>query len=638
MPQILSLQIDETRIRGVLASVAPGRVDVQHTFSGTAPTSLLGPDAGQSHAWLKDLLTPFRSQSDQVVVSISREASLLRRLDLPNVPAAELPVHVSFQARTRLAQPLDTLQADFLPAPTGSAALFTAISKSHSQALQSALTAAGLKTLQIRPAPISMMELLGAAKSDACILLHLVDDRLELLLFQQGVLLVTHGTRLCAEDPLVPQILAETTRGLLAFQKLIPPNAKSQFLILAEQSRTEELQPLLERRLGQPVAELTWPGTVRFQHPEEPNSMSEFAEAVGGALAFATAPAKTVNWLAPRRPQPKRDYRKRRIGILAAGLVAIIATGGYLYSNHWSDLSKKASALDKEDRSNAALLKRADPDLKSGLAVEGWQNSKVNWLEELKQFTPLLPPSDKLYLTSVEMVPQVGNTNSTLRGRISIHGLAKQRDDVIKLETAAVNIPLKYQVLPHKVTVKTAAPAGQPQPNSPPGQPGQGGQPQQNNPYPVEFDLTVNLNTVDPKLAAAQAKTPEPSKGNATAPATSPPAAGSNTKPTDKPPESPKSEAPKPTDANPTESKPGATPPAASPGTPPATSPPSAPGASPPPPSATPSSAPATPAAPMTSSTPATSTTSSSPPATSTTTSTPTAAPTTAPATTGGKP
>lgn len=608
MPQFLALTVHETLVRGILADVASGRVDVRKAFEVQSPSSLLTGDSLQNQAWLRETLQQQGITADQTLIAVTRDSAIVRRLELPTVPVTELPTYVGFQARTKLAQPFDTLMWDFLPAPqasSGIAVLLAALPKVQLNTLVTTLTGAGLKPAQISVTSAIIAEYathgqtaLRSVQSLPLTVIHLDGDRLEITLLQQGVLTATHGYQMSHEDPAVPQILTEITRASMAFQKLLPSGSTSQLCLSAPEPIATELSNAITARFQQTPQSLTVPTAIKLPDSLTDSAHVPYVELLGQLLTQAGGSLPSINLLAPRRTQPKRDYSRRRMVILAAGVIAILATGGGLYAMQWSDVAGKVRQLEKEDQGLTNYLKRAEPILKSGQAVETWQHMKVDWLDELKQFSPVLPPGDKLFLTGIQL-KGIASPHPLHRGMVTLTGAAKQRDDVIKLEMAAVNVPDKYQVLPHTVKTRNA------------NQNNNGGQPQggnQNNGYPIEFDLTFNLNVPKKNAkptapAANKPATPTPPAG--TPPTENKPTAGDNktppaatATPTITPPAAPTEPPKSPPATTPAAPAQPATPPAAPPATPPATANPPAATATP---QSSPAAAPAT-AAPATSS------------------------------------
>jgi len=574
MPQYLSLVIDETVIRGLVADVSGSRIDLVKSFAERPPSSLLSPETAQNQTWFRETLSRHGIKPDHILVTIARDLGLMRRLDLPAVPQAEWPIHVGFQARTKLAQPLDSLAWDFLPLPKddkGLAVQFTALTKSSLQNLQTSLSGSGLKAAQIHLTPVADMEYLAQAQPShrlqqipAAIVISLIDDRLEITLLQQGFVSATHAARIPASDQRLPQILAEITRASLAFQKQLPSNTSPSLFLNAAPDVAPELSAELQKRFGLTPELLGLPTNVTATKLASDVSLdfSTYFEAIGTLLA-KTGRHPSIDLLAPRRPQPKRDYRKRKIAILIVGLIAVAGTGGGLYAKNWVEQSRKIADLKKEAATYDPYLQRGEPIIKSGSTVENWQLTKIDPLDEIRLFTSHFPGGDRLYLTEIQFDPIVGSNAGGHRGTLSVHGKAQERNDIIKLEEKLIKLPGKYQVVPHRV---------KPDPPPPPGQ-----QPQKK-PYSVEFDLTVNIayagppktEKIDTEKSApetpADGKTPE-GKPAETKPADAKPgdskpadAKPADAKPADpKPEEKPagdKSASEKPTDAKPAETKP----------------------------------------------------------------------------------
>lgn len=523
MTQYLSLVIDEAVVRGLVAEISGSRISIHQAFKASPPHSLLSSETAKNQEWLRETLVRLGIRADQILVTVARDLGVMRRLELPAVPAGEWPIHVGFQARTKLAQSLDSLAWDFLPLlkdDKGQAVQFTGMTKAALQNLQKTLSGAGLKLAQIHLTPLAVMEFLANAQParrlhqvPAAMVVNLIDDRLELVLLQHGSPSAIHAARVADDEQRIPQLLTEVTRGSLAFQKLLPVQSPVSLLLNAPDSIAAEFAAALQQRFGQTPELIALPSNVSCERLEGADSF-EFSSSLEGMGLLLSKVGKhpTIDLLAPRRPQPQRDYRKRRLAILAVGILAVAGTGGGLYAKTWAEQSRKIADLKKEDGDFDPFLSRGEPILKSGGAVESWLETKVDPLEEIRQFTANLPGSDRMYLTEVQFDPIVGSNPGGHRATISVHGKAQERTDIIKLEEKLIKIPGKYQVLPHKV-----------KPLSPPPP----GQQQEKKPYSVEFDLTVNLARVgEPEKPKSDQPTDAKSAGDK--PTEDKPAGGSN--------------------------------------------------------------------------------------------------------------
>ncbi len=122
-----------------------------------------------------------------------------------------------------------------------------------------------------------------------------------------------------------------------------------------------------------------------------PESRANFASLVG-LFAYASRPSTLpINFLVPHEPRARRDPQQQKQILIAAGvgflLLAGIVFGRWRVAQKDSEIERlQATISDTEDET-----KRLDPAWKQYKAVADWQNSGVNWLDELYDLTARFP-------------------------------------------------------------------------------------------------------------------------------------------------------------------------------------------------------------------------------------------------------
>src|SRR6516164_7225447 len=117
MADLLAIEWEHEQICGVRADVSSGRVRVQRTFVIPKPTTSSSSSGPLKIDWLKPELLKLGISGGQVLVALPRDEAIVKRLELPEVPDAELPVMVRFQAGAKSSVALDELSLDFIPLP-----------------------------------------------------------------------------------------------------------------------------------------------------------------------------------------------------------------------------------------------------------------------------------------------------------------------------------------------------------------------------------------------------------------------------------------------------------------------------------------------------------------------------------------
>ena len=116
MPDFVAIEWDQHQLCGLAATVTSARVRVRQSFRLEWPADFdrAGPTAGE---WLRQELAQRGVRARQTVVSLPRDAFVVRQLGVPNVPDDQLALVVQLQAETKTSSPMERLILDFLPLP-----------------------------------------------------------------------------------------------------------------------------------------------------------------------------------------------------------------------------------------------------------------------------------------------------------------------------------------------------------------------------------------------------------------------------------------------------------------------------------------------------------------------------------------
>ena len=116
MPDTLAIELASDQLVAIWGSVSGAQVRVRKAcLWPRSPDNEETP--AKAGAWLAERLKEAGIKADKVLVALPRNEAVVKRIELPDVPDAELPDVVRFQAQSRTAQPLTELALDFLPAP-----------------------------------------------------------------------------------------------------------------------------------------------------------------------------------------------------------------------------------------------------------------------------------------------------------------------------------------------------------------------------------------------------------------------------------------------------------------------------------------------------------------------------------------
>lgn len=491
MPDFLALDWEHGQVCGLDAEVTTSGVRVRKAFTliwpdGKSPTT----DAPAAGGWLAEQFRALGLTAKSVLVTLPREDAVVRVLEVPNVPDAELPNVVRFQAAAKSARSLDTMLLDFMPLPrrdgvAGREVLVATIGREVLDPLKLVLSRTGCELAGVSLTAPAMAELIARLEQSApsplsvelSIILH--EQLVEISLLRDRALLLTHAARL-PDDATSPDreqqaVVAEVNRSLVALKRQHPELTLSRTWLWGEPESLHGLAGVLRKRFGCDVNvedPLVLPG-LTFDSHGPISSHALFTGPVGLLFGQSSRRAEPLDFLHPRQPVVPRDLKRLygTVGSAAAALLLISAVGWRWYTvgsmeSETTSHRKASDQLKIELDGSAAMVKNAN-------SVGKWNDQRVAWLDRLFELSDAMEGTDRRYLTKLNCQPGAAGVVGVVRG----DGFAKERDDIDDLSTK-LSGHQGVTVTPHKVD-----------------RPGTDGD------YPWKFDLDVSWQPV--KKAAA---------------------------------------------------------------------------------------------------------------------------------------
>jgi Tfp pilus assembly PilM family ATPase len=464
MPDFLALDWEHRHVCGLDAEVTHGSVRVRKAFAlewpeGKSPNV----DAPAAGSWLAEQFASLGLTAKNVLVTLPREEAVVRVLEVPNVPDAELPNVVKFQAASKSARPLDTLRLDFLPLPprdgvAGREVLVATVGREVLDALSLVLSRTGCELAGVSLTAPAMAELIARLeKSDPpprhavelAIVVH--EQQVEISLLRDRGLLLTHSARL-PDDATTPEreqqaIVAEVNRSLVSLKRQHPELTLSHTWMWGEPAKLHGLASVIRKRFSGDVHvedPLVLPG-LSFDARGDVPSHARFTGPVGLLFGQAGRLAEPLDFLHPRQPIVPRDLRRLWGGVGSATAAALLIGA---FGWRWLEVgSLEAETLDHKDKS--AQLKQ-DLDAAAGMiknvdAIGRWTDQRVSWLDRLFELTEAMQGTDRRYLRKVNCLPGSSGMVGTVRG----DGFAKERDDIDDL-TSKLSSNEGVSVVPHE--------------------------------------------------------------------------------------------------------------------------------------------------------------------------------------------
>ncbi|MEX1095298.1 MAG: pilus assembly protein PilM [Planctomycetales bacterium] len=443
MSDFIALDWERQHLIGLDAHSAKGRVHIRQCFRLAWPEECAA-DAARAGKWLKQELHQLGVKARQVLVSLPREEAVVRQLDVPDVPDHELPELVRLQAETKSASSLDRLVLDFLPLPrsaeaAGRQVLVVTIPREKLERLRGVIDAAGLELVSVGISPVGAAELVArtdrtqAASGETTLVVARTGKRVEISLMRQNQLLFTHSTQLHGDDDETDSraALAEIRRTLGAQARVDAAMSVARARIIGTEDENSTLRRLLAEHLECQVDAIDplSDAPITVESIDTSHRHSAYAGPLGMLLAGQGPLVPAVDFLHPREPVVRRDLRKLKLGLAAAGVALGLAA---LYGNTlWRvrGLDRQIAEMNDEVDRLAKSVENGKPQVAAALVVDDWNRHTVDPLARLVDLDGPLPGSQRLYLKSYSVLPATGTGTPRIEGV----GFAKERHDVQSL-------------------------------------------------------------------------------------------------------------------------------------------------------------------------------------------------------------
>ncbi len=355
-----------------------------------------------------------------LLVCLGRDRIIVKDIKIPKVPAHEEPAIVRFQALRELTEGGDDAVIDYVPVHSAAAerhVQIMSVRKDIISAYKKLAEAAGLKLATISPRPFAILAGLNqaiaagrvppaGAPNVAMAVLVRGDKWGEFSIVHKGEMTLS---RSISGPPLTNDaaLLGEIRRNL-AVHANQNPEFPVRALYLAEPDTPGGLRERLQDSLAIPV------------HAYEPAVGVPVPDGAAGGLAgpaglFALKASGDlqINFIQPRQPRAPKDPFKKILAFTAAAAV-IFLVGLFAFATVKISI-KKAKILEQQKQLTASqkLLRDAEPESKRIKALQDWDQTDVNWLDELYDMTARMDKNSKsVRVVSLEFKPAEDHSNS----------------------------------------------------------------------------------------------------------------------------------------------------------------------------------------------------------------------------------
>ncbi|MEY3459256.1 MAG: hypothetical protein RL215_2413, partial [Planctomycetota bacterium] len=388
----------------------------------------------------------FPSQSERnkhkVCVVLPRQLVTIHRIQLPQVPDAEVPEMLRLQAAMKLTVPVESVLLDFTPLPIQPGAptrdvLLVTIPGDQMGLVRRTLNDAGLELAEARVGAWSFAQALSHAgittpASNAVDVVALLRrDFLELTFLRGNTVLYVHsGSSWATPEDLERTLRAELSRARLSAADILTDQPIARLLLVGDPQASNAVSDQVASRLGNAIVERIDPAQSLLSLPQNSTVPAVDAATLAGALLSRSAtPVEIIDFVNPRKAQEKRDLRRVKIlGATLAGLVLV--AGMYTWrQNRVADLQRQKSLVDAENADLREKLEAGSTDLEFAEKIGRWVDRDIEWLDELTRLRTLMPGTDRIFIDNIAMaaVPQ----NAV--GLIRLEAWAKSEADINEL-------------------------------------------------------------------------------------------------------------------------------------------------------------------------------------------------------------
>jgi Tfp pilus assembly PilM family ATPase len=443
MARLLAIEWDAREARVAVARPRGREVLVEHAFA----VDLAPRDPGQTFAdqnvgqRIAAALAARSIGRCETLVAVGRASIELRQLSLPPVPPEELPDVVRFQALRQFTGIGDDWPLDFVPLessdPESLSVLAAAISPELVEQISSTCQAGELspRRLVLRPfAAASLLRRSDRSRLQPCqLMVDLLADEADLTILVDEQVALVRTVRMAVGDEseyALRPLLGEIRRTIAAAHNQLRDRRVESVVLCGSGDEQTALENLIQKELPQSVETFDPFSTVRLGgelKASKPGKAGRFAPLLGMLLDEAAGGEHAIDFLHPRRAVEPVSPQRRNILIGATAITAVAAIVLLSWSKLVS-LDGEIERLSAETRSLDKTVSVAERYRGHVRAVEGFLESDISWLEELRNLSQEMPSAEEVILTQF-----IASTRSPAGGQMILDGYTRAPEQVSEL-------------------------------------------------------------------------------------------------------------------------------------------------------------------------------------------------------------
>ncbi len=409
--KILALDPGERSLRAIVVRVERGIATVEKVVAEDRPSDIDPSDLESYGRWLGDTLRrsgmSVGAGAGEVIVTIDREQTTIRRLELPTTDVDELP------DMARLAMHRDTqveggsLAVDLLlrghasesNESKGMPVLIAAASERAIDRARRLVETLGGKSPVVTVRTFGTARLLrdldATPEAKAVVGIDCSGEAIELVVVRGGEIVYTRGVRLADSDALA----SEAKRSWMSYRFTQADEPIGAAVVFGGDAVREALAPALDRVIGSALVGFAPSASIRIAAGLDRDALALCLPLVGLALERCSGD-ETIDLASPRKAPDFAARRRIRV-LAAAGVLVVACLIGWTIGN-MQRKSFEANVADLADKATGALpeLERFKRDSLKLEHLKTWSAVKPDWLEHARFLYGFTPDSTKVVLNS----------------------------------------------------------------------------------------------------------------------------------------------------------------------------------------------------------------------------------------------
>ena len=470
MSRFLAIDAEQGAIHVVAGTPRGGQVRVEKAITVPVGEALSPGNAADLGRQVRDALKAAGVQPGPAIATVGRDRVIVKDFKIPKVSAGEEPAVVRFQAGKDMTEAPDSIVLDYFTLdreePDGQVRVVTvSVRKDLLNAYKALCQAAGLKLAGLTPRPLGALAALERAIAAGAVtapeirrasvaVLTRGEKWGELIIARDGQVVFSRAltaTALTSE----PMLLGELRRNLAVYNGQ-NPQQPVEALYVAEAAGPGGWSGRVAAGLTVPVQ--AFDPLAGVEHTTPPEARGHFAVLAGLLQLKAKSAQLPIDFVSPRQPV-SRDAVRRRIVATVVSLLALGIIGGLGYGYmKVQERQKTLTELIRKKTEYEQDLKVYAEDEKRIKAFKEWDDSRINWLDEMYDLAARFPDINKIQLEQFRAEPLALQKNVKGKQNVAKIFLKVRTDDGRHMDAlqAAIISDRKY----HKVKKDIKAATG----------------------------------------------------------------------------------------------------------------------------------------------------------------------------------